>query len=280
MADLVLTGIWTYPVKSLGGVSHRSARVFGKGLEDDRRWMLIDAEHRFMTQRELPTMALFKVSLRDDGIAIRFGDDVLGLPRLPLSTTSPVRARVWDDEVEVCEVSEAHSRWFSDRLGISCQLVHFPEVNERNVDSDFQQENEQVSLADGFPYLIIGQASLDALNEKLASPIPMNRFRPNFVFDGAPPHDEDNWGEFCIGDVKFVGVKPCARCTIPTVNQDTAERGAEPSRTLATYRKRNNNIYFGQNLLARSGGEVGVGDKVTIQTSNASLSSLDNTVLH
>jgi uncharacterized protein YcbX len=226
--------------------------------------MIIDTEHRFLTQRELPKMALFKLSLGDNGILVRFGEDVLDLRRQPGSTPPPLRAQVWDDVVEVSEVSEAHSRWFSDRLGVSCRLVNFPEINARNVDVDYQQNNEQVSLADGFPFLILGQASLNALNDRLELPVPMNRFRPNFVFDGAPPHQEDSWREFSIGDVRFTGVKPCARCTITTVDQDTAERGAEPLRTLSSYRKQENKIYFGQNLLARSDGEVHVGDRITV----------------
>ena len=133
------------------------------------------------------------------------------------------------------------------------------------VDPRYEVNHEQVSLADAYPFLIIGQSSLDDLNSRLTESLPMNRFRPNFVFTGGEPFEEDTWRNFSIGSTRFVGVKMCARCPLPTVNQDTAERGAEPLKTLSTYRKRDNKVYFGQNLVALDHNSVSVGDTITIQ---------------
>ena len=146
----------------------------------------------------------------------------------------------------------------------SCRLVYFPEVNQRPVDEKYRIENDQVSLADGYPYLIIGQSSLDDLNSKLTNPLPMNRFRPNFVFTGGKPFEEDNWRNFAIGKSRFAGVKPCGRCVLTTVNQETTERGTEPLATLATYRRTNNKIYFGQNLLALTCHDIYEGDTIEL----------------
>ena len=154
--------------------------------------------------------------------------------------------------------------WFSKYLGFSCQLVSFPEANDRPVDPLYSINEEHVSLADAYPFLIIGQRSLDLLNDKLEQPVPMNRFRPNFVFTGRDAHEEDQWREFTIGSNRFAGVKLCARCVLTTVNQDTAEKGIEPLYTLSTYRKVANKVLFGQNLVALDHGIVKVGDRISV----------------
>ncbi len=173
---------------------------------------------------------------------------------------------IWDDTVTAREVSARHSAWFSERLGMACKLVFFPEENIRPVDPRYKVNNEHVSLADAYPLLIIGQSSLDDLNTRLESPVPMDRFRPNLVFSGGEPFEEDTWREFTVGTNRFVGVKPCARCVLTTVNQETAERGAEPLRTLATYRKRDNKILFGQNLVSLDVQEISTGMPVTVRS--------------
>jgi len=264
MADLRLSEIWIYPIKSLGGVRLSSAKVMPKGLRYDRRWMLIDQEGNFITQRVHSAMAFFKLSFVDDQFTINYKGDQIQLPvNAPVSATPNV-ATIWDDTIEVFEVLGEYSQWFSKRLGIPCRLVYFPETNPRAVDENFKIMDDHVSLADAFPFLIIGQRSLDALNKKLKNPIPMNRFRPNFVFDGGEPFEEDNWRNFVIGRNRFVGVKPCGRCTLTTVNQDTAEKSPEPLATLATFRKTNNKIYFGQNLLAIDSYEIQEGERIEL----------------
>jgi len=264
MSLLRLSEMWIYPIKSLGGIQLNQAKVWEKGLEHDRRWMLVDEDGVFMTQRTRPQMALFKLKMEKGEFKITIKDDSI---QLPFHTSGDFSlARIWDDTVSVIEVSTELSQWFSDHLTLKCRLVAFPEDKNRPVDEKYRLNNENVSLADGYPFLIIGQESLNFLNSKLDEPLPMNRFRPNFVFTGGEPNEEDTWKDFTIGGNRFVGVKPCIRCALPTVNQDTAERGDEPLRTLATYRKQNNKINFGQNLLAVDHQEVNVGDVITIQT--------------
>jgi uncharacterized protein YcbX len=264
MHKRILSQIWIYPVKSLGGIRLKSANVMDKGLQYDRRWMLVDEAGVFMTQRLNPKMALFKVSIDQPKgkLNFTFEQDHFSIP-----THSPISpkfiGKIWEDTVEVIEVSEECSQWFSEKLNVKCRLISFPEQNPRPVDPLYKVNDEHVSLADGYPFLIIGEQSLADLNGKLQEPVPMNRFRPNFVFTGGTPYEEDNWKDFRIGRNRFVGVKPCGRCIMTTINQDTAEQGREPLSMLSTYRKRNNKIYFGQNVLAIDHNEIKEGDEIS-----------------
>jgi hypothetical protein len=272
MAALQLSEIWIYPVKSLGGIRVKSARVFEKGLEYDRRWMLIDRDNDFMTQRIYPKMALFKLQIQSrwtrwlgrSGFKITHGNDSINLCFNHSSITKPIRAVIWDDEVEVYEVNKDYSSWFSRRLGIECKLVSFPENNARPVDQHYQINRENVSLADAYPLLMIGEQSLADLNTRLADPVPMNRFRPNLVVSGSQAYEEDGWGNFSVGKNKFAAVKPCARCVLTTVNQDTGEKGMEPLATLSKYRKKDNKVLFGQNLIAIDHDEIHEGDEIIL----------------
>lgn len=268
MSELRLSEIWVYPIKSLGGIRVTQAYVKEKGLEYDRRWMLVDENGMFMTQRVLPTMALLKLKLENGELRIvdSSKSTTHSISLNPSLSNSEEEVIIWNDTVKAVEVNKETSAWFSEVLEKKCRLVYFPEQNSRAVDKNFSVNHEHVSLADGYPFLIIGQSSLDHLNSKLEVPIPMNRFRPNFVFTGREPHEEDTWRNFTIGINRFVGVKPCARCAIPTINQDTAEKGIEPSRTLALYRKKDNKILFGQNLVSVDHQSVKEGDLITIQT--------------
>lgn len=264
MADLKLSEIWIYPIKSLGGISLQQSKVFEKGLQHDRRWMLVDENGQFLTQRVHVQMALFKLSMDAEKLKITYGDDSIDLSFAHSTTLDLLKVTIWDDSVLACEVSAAHSEWFSTRLGMKCKLVFFPERNSRPVDPRYKVNDEHVSLADAYPFLIIGQASLDHLNEKLEEPLPMNRFRPNLVFTGGQPHEEDAWRNFTVGSNRFVGVKPCARCVLTTVNQETAEKGIEPLKTLSTYRKQESKVLFGQNVVALDHTTISVGDTITL----------------
>jgi uncharacterized protein YcbX len=263
MGKRIVSEIWIYPVKSLGGIRLPSAKVLPKGLEHDRRWMLIDVENNFMTQRVYSQMALFKIEYQTGNFSIRHSNQLIDLPFQ--SESDPISAQVWDDRVEVYEVSPQHSEWFSQIIGMNCRLVSFPENNTRPVDPRYSINNEQVSLADGYPCLIIGQSSLDDLNQRMKEPLPMNRFRPNIVFTGGEPYEEDEWKNFRIGQNRFFGVKPCSRCVLTTVNQDTGIKGIEPLATLATYRTRDNKVYFGQNLIPLDHNEINEGDEIEME---------------
>jgi uncharacterized protein len=265
MPELKVSQIWIYPIKSLGGIGLTSAQVMPKGLRHDRRWMLVDENGRSLTQRVHPIMALFKLTLDNGHLLIRYKESSLRLSTEEISSSDILRVAIWNDIVSAYEVNSSYSKWFSEIMGITCKLVFFPEQNGRPVDPFYKVNDEHVSLADAYPFLIIGQASLDDLNARLAETVPMNRFRPNFVFTGGKPYEEDGWKNFTIGTTHFVGVKPCSRCVLTTVNQDTAEKGSEPLKTLSTYRKRDNKIYFGQNLVALNYNTVKVGDLVNLQ---------------
>jgi uncharacterized protein YcbX len=211
-------------------------------------------------------MALFKLSLHDDHLTVTYSTHVLQVPLLPKNNPPLEKAVIWDDTVMAQEVEPAISAWFSRHLEKKCKLLFFPENSARAVDPKYKVNDEHVSLADAYPFLIIGEPTLAHLNEKLDHAIGMDRFRPNFVFSGGDPHEEDTWRDFTIGTNRFVGVKLCARCAVPTINQETGEKGIEPTRTLAKYRARNNKIYFGQNLVALDHGEIKVGDTIQISS--------------
>jgi uncharacterized protein YcbX len=249
-----VTEIWIYPVKSLGGIRLASAKVLPKGLKHDRRWMLIDNENKFMTQRVYPEMALFKLSFVSGSFMIRYKDQSIDLPFS--HDKEPISAVVWDDTVKVLELSKEHSDWFSATLGIKCRLVSFPEDKPRPVDPLYSVSNDHVSLADAYPLLIIGEQSLNDLNQRLEESVPMNRFRPNIVFSGGEAYEEDSWKNFRINQNS---------CVLTTVNQDTGKKGTEPLATLSTYRKQNNKVYFGQNLLAIDYNEIAEGDQIVLE---------------
>ncbi|MCU0353566.1 MAG: MOSC domain-containing protein [Cytophagales bacterium] len=264
--DLILSAIHVYPIKSLGGFAVDEARVEERGLQHDRRWMLVDADNRFLTQRTDPRMALLQVNIAGNQLIVskKGGTDSVGIPLQPESN-EPLRVTVFDDTCDAVTVSHEADDFFSDYLRLRCRLVYMPDSSIRPVDARYAVADNHTSFSDGYPFLLIGQASLDDLNSRLAEPLPMNRFRPNLVVTTAEPHAEDTWREIQIGETTFFGVKPCGRCVVTTTNQETAEVGKEPLRTLATYRKSGNKILFGQNLVfGRVGGRVRVGDAVIV----------------
>lgn len=166
---------------------------------------------------------------------------------------------VWGDVVEALEMGAEPDRWFGSLLGTECRLVYQPDDAVRQVDPRYAEARDQVGLADGFPFLAISSASLEHLNARLTEPVPMDRFRPNLVVGGCAPHAEDGWNRIRVGDIGFRVAKPCARCSIPLVDQATAARGKEPLRTLAGYRRFGGKILFGQNLLHDGPGTLSVG---------------------
>lgn len=270
MARLTLSEIWIYPIKSLAGIRLSRATVMRKGLQYDRRWMLVDEAGRFITQREHPEMALFKVTIEKEKLLVKSlinteAPESILIDLVPTNNEQASKVRIWDDEVEAVEANPEHSHWFSEKLKFDCKLVFFPEGNKRDIDPKYAHEKEQVSLADGYPFMIIGQSSLDDLNSRMKVVLSMRRFRPTFVFTGGAPFEEDNWKFFRIGKNKFKGVKLCARCVLPTVDPDTGIKGKEPLATLATYRNVNNKILFGQNLIPIDYDEVCEGDEIELE---------------
>jgi uncharacterized protein len=262
-----LSQIFIYPIKSLGGISLPKSAVEDRGLKYDRRMMLVDETGMFFTQRDYPQMALLKTRLDNDGFIItdkRNGSTLKIFHNQ--NTEEKINVVIWDDNCVAVKVSLEADQFFSDALGIKCSLVLLPEDEKREVDKQKKYSNDYhlVGFADGYPFLIIGQSSLDDLNSRLNESLPMNRFRTNFIFTNGNPYEEDQWNDFLIGNLKFKAVKPCARCVITTTNQDTAERKEEPLKTLSTYRRVGNGVMFGMNLVCESTGDVSVGDKITL----------------
>ena len=256
-----------YPVKSLAGISLESAIVEDRGLRFDRRWMMVDEKRHFFTQREVPRMALVKIEVVDGGLHVSMNGDRIEIPAEPPSEET-ANVKVWSSSVKGQFYPAEVDQWFSDVLQTKCRLVLMPETTKRKVNPFYavRKFQDTVSFADGYPFLLIGQASLDDLNSRLEDPVPMNRFRPNFVVTGSEPFEEDTWKRIRIGSTEFHVVKPCARCVMTTVDQAAGEKtGKEPLKTLSTYRNRNGNVLFGQNLIAETpGGSVRVGDEIEI----------------
>jgi len=265
MHPFIVSQLFIYPVKSLGGIEVSVAEVLPKGLALDRRWMLVDENNRFLTQRVIPEMALMKLAFNagEKQVSVHFKGESAILPSM--ANGQPFMAVVWNDVVEVTEPDVSISKWFSDRLGISCKLVAFPEENPRPVDPDFAlSPGNQTSLSDGYPILIIGQSSLDNLNTRLNTPVGFDRFRPNIVFTGGLPFEEDTWKRFSIGKVAMAGVKPCARCVMTTIDQQTGLAGKEPLATLSSFRKVGNKVLFGQNVIPLFKGMINIGDEIIL----------------
>ncbi|GAB4287534.1 MAG: MOSC domain-containing protein [Ignavibacteriaceae bacterium] len=263
MNELSLSEIFIYPVKSLGGIKLQSALVEERGLKYDRRWMLVDQSNVFFTQRTVPTMALLNVSVGEKGLLIKHKYNISEPLFIPFDFEHSLSDKVviWNDRVDADFYNDRVDQWFSDILNIKCRLVKMPASTRRSVDKTYA-ENKIVSFADGYPLLIIGQASLDDLNSRLDEKLPINRFRPNLVFKGGIPFEEDSWTEFKIADLQFRAVKPCARCVITTTNQDNAERNREPLFTLSKYRKFGNKVLFGMNVICHSTGYIRTGDRI------------------
>ncbi|MCF2493461.1 MULTISPECIES: MOSC domain-containing protein [Dyadobacter] len=261
-----LSEIWIYPVKSLGGIRLTEANVEERGLQYDRRWLIIDENNVFITQRVFGQMALIDVALESSGLKIFLRNNPKNNVILPYEPGSgkKVSVTIWDDIVNAVTVSDEADAWLSAQLDKRVRLVMMPESTERKADPKYASNGENVSFADGFPFLVISQASLDELNSRLEEPISMVRFRPNFVIAETMPFEEDQWKRIRVGELDFEIVKPCGRCVLITVDPATGEKGAEPLKTLASYRRVNNKVLFGQNMVASNFGLVKEGDALEV----------------
>jgi uncharacterized protein YcbX len=261
-----LVSLHLYPLKSAGGIQVAEARVDEAGLAHDRRWMVVDARGRFLTQRSHPRMALLRTSL--SGSALRVtgpGMDPLELPLAEAALAGPPEAiAVWDKERDAISCGPEPAAWMSAFLGAEVRLVR--SVRLAGSTGLGPRGTVRAGFADGWPALVVSTASLEDLNRRLSDPLPMNRFRPNLVVDGIPPYAEDGWRRARVGDVDVVGRKPCVRCAIPTTDQETGERGVEPLRTLATYRRvPGGEVAFGMNVGFEHPGVLRVGDPILVE---------------
>jgi len=267
---LALSDIYIYPVKSLGGIRLTEAAVGMRGLRYDRRWLIVDARNQFMTQRQIATMALLDVAPAYNGFLLTHRQRPELLPLyIPFETTRErtLFVTIWDDMVFALRGTPAADEWLSEALGQECRLVYMSDMVRREVEPDkpeLNPEGQLVSFADGYPYLLVGQAALDDLNERLTAPVLMDRFRPNLVFTGGVPFVEDTWSDFQVGNVPFRAVRACGRCVVTTIDQQTAQKHPATLSTLASYRTVGRKVMFGQNVTTSGQGTIRVGDPLTV----------------
>jgi uncharacterized protein len=262
-----LSSIWIYPLKSAAGLFADSAVVERRGLAGDRRWMLVDIDGTFISQRTHPRLALIQVDVKSDGLRLSAPDQ----PPLDVPIPGPTALRqavtVWGDDVVAAVANgEAHA-WCTDYLRSDVRLVYMPDAARRTVEAAYAvRDDDIVSFADGYPLLLANSASLADLNARLESPLPMDRFRPNFVVNGVGPWAEDTWRRIRIGNVVLSVAKACGRCAVTTIDQHTATQGKEPLKTLATFRRRpeTGKVYFGWYLIPETTGHVHTGESVEV----------------
>ncbi|MGB7924042.1 MAG: MOSC N-terminal beta barrel domain-containing protein [Pyrinomonadaceae bacterium] len=267
MQEMVLSAINIYPIKSLGGIALREAKIEPRGLQYDRRWLLIGQDNVALTQRDYSRMALCSIRLRADALEVSApGMKPLLIPFVLPDTPATATVKIWKSVCDAVIVGEFADEWFGRFLGASCRLVYMPDETRREVNPDYAVKDDIVSFADGYPFHLLGESSLEDLNGRLDSSLPMNRFRPNFVVNGSPAYTEDGWRQVRIGSTLFHVVKPCERCAVTTIDQTAGERaGQEPLTTLARYRASGNNLLFGQYLIADAeGGILRVGDRLQV----------------
>ncbi|MDD2049263.1 MOSC domain-containing protein [Pseudomonas putida] len=263
-----LSALYRYPLKSARGEALQTSSLGLLGLDGDRRWMLVERDNgRFLTQRAYPQMSQLTALYGVDG---ELTLEAPGRPALrvgvPQADSDLRGVTIWRDTFRVPDAGDGAAQWLSEFIGKEVRLVYVPEARSRFLPGGYGLVNDRVAFADGFPLLLIGQASLDDLVQRLGRPLEMQRFRPNLVVEGAEPFAEDGWKRIRIGEVEFRVLKPCERCIMTTIDPQTGERSAdrEPLTTLKTYRQKEGDVLFGQNLVADGGGVIEVGMPVTV----------------
>jgi hypothetical protein len=265
---ITLSNIIYYPIKACRGFEVDSARVERMGLEHDRRMMVVTEQGEFLTQREVPRLALVTPKLSDETLelsASNYDSIQVGIQ----TSGTPWHVNVWKSKgVHAIDQGEEAARWFSDWLGTSVRLVHIADGYQRRVSTEYAvNEDDHTGFADGYPILLTSEEGLQDLNARLETPVPMNRFRPNLVVRGCDPFAEDTWNRIRLGDVEVAVVKPCARCVVTTIDKDTLEQSKEPLKTLSKFRKQKLGAIFGQNVIPLNEGRIRLGMNVEILSS-------------
>ncbi len=267
----MLTSIHIYPLKGGRGLDLGAAAVEPWGLAGDRRWMLVDENFRFISQREHASLARLDLNFGSGGALLASAEG-----HRPLTVPVPdgadlVKVTVWDAAMLAAGAGPGADAWFSAYLGQPARLVYLDDPTRRAVDPGYGRPGDVVNFADGFPLLLTSTGSLDQLGDWLTAdgdqPVPMNRFRPNLVVAGFEPWAEDRWRRIRIGNVSFRVAKPCGRCVVITTDQSTGARGRQPLRMLARHRRFGKELVFGQNLIPETPGHLHVGDPVEITDS-------------
>ena len=258
-----VTEIYVYPIKGLGAVKLKKATVTETGFAYDRFWMLVDSDGECLTQRESREMALFQIELTDAGIQVSFRGESLFISNTAQETPEFMECHIWEDTVIVAKEPNTIAEWFSKQLRHQVFLVRMAPDSTRYVK---RHAPSKVHFPDSSPFLVLGEASLELLNSKLEEPLSMDRFRPNIVFSGGQPHEEDDWQKITIGESQLESTKLCARCTVTTINQQTAVKGEEPLLSLSKYRLIGRKIMFGHYFKAVEtfGRQISVGDSIEV----------------
>ena len=259
-----LKSLYLYPVKSCAPLKVESARVEARGLAHDRRWMVVDHNGVFVTGRQFPKLTLMRALPEEEGTRVTapgMPSLVLDPPAAPLATVS-----IWKNDTHAFVGADAGSEWISSYLGIDARFVYMGLGLERHLNPNYAQPGDLVSFADSFPIMLIGDKSLELLNSKLATPVAMERFRPNLVVRTAMPHEEDDWARLSIGGIEFEVAKACTRCNFVNVDPASGARSevGEPLKTLTQYRRSDIGVTFGRHLIPRGLGEIRLGDEVTV----------------
>lgn len=259
-----VSALTVYPVKSCAGIDVTSWPLDLRGLRHDRSFMVVDADGTFLTQREFPRLALVQPRVDAGRLTVTApGHQPVTVDLHPRGAERPVT--VWEFSGSAVDVGEDAARLFSRHLGVSVRLVAVPPEWRREADPHYAGSGDPIGFADGFPLLLTNESSLADLNARMEAPLPMRRFRPNLVVSGAPAYAEDDWHSVKVGGLDIDVVKACARCTITTVDPQTGLRsGAEPLRTLGTYRRGERGVLFGQNAVPKNQGLISVGDPVSV----------------
>lgn len=256
MLTATITALHIYPVKSCAGIALSSARMTATGFEFDRQWMIARPNGRFVTQRELPRLALIGTAIDDAHLRLT-APEVEPLA-LPLNHDGErTQVVVWRDQCAALDAGDAAANWLERVMGEPLRLVRFDPNGKRQADPAWTGAIEAYAqFADAFPWLLISEGSLAALNERLPRPLPMNRFRPNIVVSGLAPFEEDSVESLSDDRVSLHPIKPSTRCAITTTDQTRGERdGDEPLRTLRAFRfdRELRGVTFGQNVIASRG---------------------------
>jgi uncharacterized protein YcbX len=262
--QFIVCEIIIYPIKGLKGISMSSSRITEQGLANDRLYMLADDQGELISQRTHSQLALMKVKRVSKGWEITYKDESIYVQDGAMSDFT-MNINMWEVFINCHEVSQTISAWFTKQLDIPCKLMVMPNQKTRLKIFNKAPYKTHLSFADGYPITTLGTKSMELLNQKLKQPIKANRFRPNIMIETNEAHEEDNWEDFMIGEqVKLRNIKPCVRCQVVTVDQETGISGKEPLTTLATYRMVDYGICFSSNAISLENGEIKLGDIITV----------------
>ncbi|MBQ0721892.1 MAG: MOSC domain-containing protein [Gammaproteobacteria bacterium] len=259
--NLSVSQLFLHPLKSAAALEVASLEFDQRGPKFDRQWMVVDQAGKFVTQRHHAKMCLIQPHM--DGTNLSLTAPSMSL----LSVPQPRQSRsvaIWQDLVTAGDCGDLAATWLSDYLGFTCRLVVVINDTQRQVDTDYALANETVGFADGFPVLLVSQASLDEFNSHLDEPIQMQRFRPNIVIDGCAAYAEDDWQRLSIGGLELTLVKPCSRCIMPSIDPATGHKQLQVNAALMATRRRDRETFFGQNAVHRGVGSVLVGQAVEL----------------